>query len=354
MDKKNNNVGTKMSDDYNNSGKIQTKFGNLLVDELSKTIKEININNPERLQNNNEPFIICDLGCSLGLSSIQFLQEIFTEIRKINKNLPIEVYLEDTPFNDFSLTLKTVNENLKEFSGVKYHTLPISFYEKLFPANSVDLFYSSFAMNWLPGCPFSQNQLIYACDNNKEFQPDYDKMESYINNCWGTQMELRNTELKPNGRILVNIPLIELDPTKSANVLLKYRLAKKVVNNVLSNYGCTELSDQMSIPLSFNSEKNLRETSKNKINITDIVKVESGQRNADREQYAAEYSVFFTSFTFGIYKDALSKKFKAIEVEEILANIKNQWKEALLKIDNFYYPSRCVVKGRKLRDMSKF
>ena len=144
----------------------------------------------------------------IRLSSVQFLKAVLSELKKINPVLPIEVYLEDSTLNGFDLTLKTVTSELLQFTGVLYHSLPKSFYEKLFPNSSVDLFFSSFAMNYLPDTPFNQsNQLLYACDGDKDFKKDYVNMESYINNCWKQQMELRSEELKPNGKILVHIPV---------------------------------------------------------------------------------------------------------------------------------------------------
>ena len=68
----------KMSDDYNTSGIIQYRLGRALSEELISTITEMNSKNPERFKNIYEPFIICDLGCSLGHSTVQFLKPIFT------------------------------------------------------------------------------------------------------------------------------------------------------------------------------------------------------------------------------------------------------------------------------------
>ena len=329
----------KMSDDYNKSSSIQFNDGLPLVNELTKAIQEMNLQNPDRFKNNSDAFIICDLGCSMGLSSVQFLKAVLTEIKKINPALPIEVYLEDTPFNDFDLALKTVTAGLQEFTGVKYQALPKSFYEKLFENSSVDLFFSSYALHWLPEALFPQDeQFLYVCDDDKIIQKDYVKMEKYINDCWKQKMHLRAEELKPNGKFLFHVPFTGSDHHYNPKSIVKFRIARQAFNKVLQNNSCFELSNQMYIPATLINEHHLQEHTKVDFVIEDIVKLGSIPCiYKDTEEFLDVTCGYIKSYTFGIIKSVLAKNLKPEQVEKILSETIESWRKDLLQVENDDY-----------------
>jgi len=334
-------VEIQMSDDYNKVGKIQYIMGDSLVNELINTIKDIHLKFPQRLLNNNEPFIICDLGCSLGHTSTKFLRAIFEEVKNINKDLPIEVYLEDTPFNNFEMTLKVVKEALNDFSGITYNALPKSFYESLFPESIVDLFYSSFAMHWLTNCSFPQNQLVYYCDGDKESQPDYDNMESFICNCWKQQMDLRTNELKPGGYLITQVPVINTNSELALKYIQKYRIGKKLFDSVLINNNCSKLIEKVCIQTCNFNEKLLRENVSKNMMINRYTNVETEKQvySDDLKINAIEIADFLKSYTFGIFRSILLKSINESQVEKILLETENCWKEEFskLKLDSTIY-----------------
>lgn len=160
-------------------------------------------------------------------------------------------------------------------------------------------------------------------------------------------MLFRGDELRPHGKIVVQIPLIYPDPKITSKILLNYRMAKEVILKVLQKYNCLELSDKMYIPLAFNNEKNIVDNIGEKLLIDKINKFETFNRKTEDIKKSAQiYAEFLKSFTFGIFKGALTKNGKEGEAEKILSEITNGWREELEKVVNeMFTPIRVVIKA---------
>lgn len=67
---------------------------------------------PERFEDIDTPFVIAEFGCATGAASTIPLKAIISAVRKIQPEMPIQVFLNDLPENHHSLVIQTVTEGL--------------------------------------------------------------------------------------------------------------------------------------------------------------------------------------------------------------------------------------------------
>lgn len=112
------------------------------------------------------PFAIADLGCSCGDNTLFIVDVIIKHLSKRYEALRLEppefqAYFSDLPSNDFNtlfqllppLSVKgSLEECLAGDDGSRsYYAagVPGSFYRRLFPAKSINVFHSAFSLHWL-------------------------------------------------------------------------------------------------------------------------------------------------------------------------------------------------------------
>lgn len=128
---------------------------------LRDTLDKVQLNSPEI------PFVIADLGCSCGSNTIFIIDVIVEHMSKryeAEGQEPPEfsAFFSDLPSNDFNTLFQllpplanngcgSMEECLASNSHRNYFAagVPGSFYRRLFPARSVDVFYSAFSLHWL-------------------------------------------------------------------------------------------------------------------------------------------------------------------------------------------------------------
>ena len=97
-------------------------------------------------------YIVSDLGSAGGVNAIQLLRYIENILQQCHEIRPIEYYFEDLPTSDFSTLVKTIHD-----SNISDQFFPRcigkSFYEKLFPSNSIHLCLSYITLHWLRSAP---------------------------------------------------------------------------------------------------------------------------------------------------------------------------------------------------------
>ncbi|WCJ37374.1 S-adenosyl-L-methionine-dependent methyltransferases superfamily protein [Euphorbia peplus] len=106
-----------------------------------------------------------DMGCSSGPNTLLPLWEIVqTMDYKFNKNPPmLQFFLNDLPGNDFNTIFTSLlpdfYQKLKTEKGNKFKNcfvaaMPGSFYQSLFPPNSLHFVFSSYSLHWCSQVPY--------------------------------------------------------------------------------------------------------------------------------------------------------------------------------------------------------
>lgn len=106
--------------------------------------------------------VIADLGCSSGPNTTLVVSEFIKIVSNICKKLgnqspEFQVFFNDLPGNDFNAifrSLPRVQEKLRKQMGSGggpcfFTGVPGSFYGRLFPSESVNIFHSSYSLQWL-------------------------------------------------------------------------------------------------------------------------------------------------------------------------------------------------------------
>lgn len=112
------------------------------------------------------PFVVVDLGCSCGSNTINVVDVIIKHVMKRYEALgwqppEFSAFFSDLPSNDFNTLFQLLppvanyGVSMEECLAADNHRsyfaagVPGSFYRRLFPARSVDVFHSAFSLHWL-------------------------------------------------------------------------------------------------------------------------------------------------------------------------------------------------------------
>nr|CAD70190.1 carboxyl methyltransferase [Bixa orellana] len=165
--------------------------------------------------------VIADLGCSSGPNTFLAVSELVDAVgefrKKATRNSPeIQTNLNDLPRNDFNTLFRSVDkfnqkakavdeDNIYFVSGV-----PGSFYNRLFPSESIHFIHSSYARHWLSQVPKGRTNdaglernkgNIYIANSSpqsvwkaylRQFQTDFANF-----------LKIRSRENKPGGRMVL-------------------------------------------------------------------------------------------------------------------------------------------------------
>ena len=139
---------------YNDSATVQLSSHDITREALQDSLTRILCcKSSEKPQNTLR---IADLGSAGGVNAIQLLRYVEGILHEKGEHLrPIEYYFEELPTSDFNELIKTIHAtNLSD----QFYPMFIgkSFYEKLFPPSSVDLFLSYITLHWLSKIPGNQ------------------------------------------------------------------------------------------------------------------------------------------------------------------------------------------------------
>ncbi|KAK7394706.1 hypothetical protein VNO78_15241 [Psophocarpus tetragonolobus] len=109
---------------------------------------------------------VADLGCSVGPNALLVISNIIDIVHMtctcLNREPPtFQFYLNDLFGNDFNTIFKSLPDFYKRLQEDKGHksgsyfinATPGSFYGRLFPNNSINLFHSSYSLHWLSQDP---------------------------------------------------------------------------------------------------------------------------------------------------------------------------------------------------------
>lgn len=150
------------------------------------------------------PLIIADYGSSEGKNSLTPLGSALDQLasRDDGSGLIVCVVHTDLPGNDFSSLFETVADDPGTYArpGVFTFAAGRSFYQQLFPANTVSAGWSATAVVWLSHtpCPLPDHLFSYAASG----QARQTWREAAAED-WNTFLRMRATELRSGGEMVV-------------------------------------------------------------------------------------------------------------------------------------------------------
>ncbi|KAL0000718.1 hypothetical protein SO802_014499 [Lithocarpus litseifolius] len=159
--------GGKGETSYANNSQAQARHARSMLHLLEETLDWVQLNSPE------VPFVVVDLGCSSGDNTIYIVNVIIKHMTKRYEALGQEppefsAFFSDLPSNDFNTLFQLLpplanygGGSMEECLAADNHRsyfvagVPGSFYQRLFPAKSIDVFHSAFSLHWLSQVPES-------------------------------------------------------------------------------------------------------------------------------------------------------------------------------------------------------
>jgi hypothetical protein len=152
------------------------------------------------------PIVIADYGASTGHNSLLPIGAAIAVLRKRTRTEhSILVTHTDVPDNDFTALFRTLSDDpdtyLKKDHASFASAVGRSFYSQILPSNSVNLGWSSWAIQWLsrvPGPVPDHVQVAYSRD--EEVRTAYARQAAHD---WHEFIAFRGRELCPGGRLVV-------------------------------------------------------------------------------------------------------------------------------------------------------
>ena len=137
---------------YNTAATVQLVAHVLTMPALKGCISRILKSHPVSGNTTSPILRISDLGSAGGINAIRLLQYIEKLLNDHNESRPVEYFFEDLPTSDFNELIGTIHKsNISD----QFHPMCVgkSFYEKLFPSNSIHLSLSYITLHWLRQFP---------------------------------------------------------------------------------------------------------------------------------------------------------------------------------------------------------
>jgi hypothetical protein len=153
-----------------------------------------------------QPIVIADYGASTGHNSLVPVCAAIAVLRKRTRpEHSILVAHTDVAENDFTVLFQTLDDDpdsyLKKDAASFASAIGRSFYTQILPSNSVNLGWSSWAVQWLGKVPApvpDHLQVSYSGDEN--VKAAYAKQAAFD---WHEFVAFRGRELSPGGRLVV-------------------------------------------------------------------------------------------------------------------------------------------------------
>ncbi|KAL5722413.1 hypothetical protein ACHQM5_005936 [Ranunculus cassubicifolius] len=164
-------------------------------------------------------FTMADLGCSSGPNSLLVIASIIDAIReqaqKLGSPLPeFHAFLNDLVGNDFNTLFQFIQyfyEETRKNEGANFPqcfvaAVPGSYYQRLFPSNSLFFVHSCYSVHFLSQVPLgieSNNENIYIAKTSPPCV-----LKAYLNqfqNDFSTFLRLRSEEMVEGGRMVLTL-----------------------------------------------------------------------------------------------------------------------------------------------------
>nr|AMJ39530.1 SABATH methyltransferase 6 [Bixa orellana] len=198
---------------YANNSRLQ-----MLVLLKTRPFLEASIKDMFRNSDSNGALLRClkvaDLGCSSGPTAFMVISEIIKSIYGIcqqqHHKLPeVQTFLNDLPANDFNAIFASVPafcEGLKRELGADCHIsgVPGSFYDRLFPSNTLQFIHSSYSLHWLSKVPENLENNKRNINMGRTSPPNvFRAYAEQFKKDFSKFLGLRSQEIMPGGRMLL-------------------------------------------------------------------------------------------------------------------------------------------------------
>ena len=153
-----------------------------------------------------QPIVIADYGASTGHNSLLPICAAVAVLRKRTRpEHSVLVAHTDVADNDFTVLFQTLEEDpdsyLKKDAASFASAVGRSFYTQILPSNSVNLGWTSWAIQWLSRIPATvPDHLLVAYSADEDVKAAYAKLAAFD---WHEFVAFRGRELCPGGRVVV-------------------------------------------------------------------------------------------------------------------------------------------------------
>ncbi|AET00606.1 putative indole-3-acetate O-methyltransferase [Medicago truncatula] len=230
--------GGKGEASYANNSQAQAIHAKSMIHFLRETLDKVKLGGGGGGGGGGDKaFVVADLGCSCGSNTINVVNVIINHINKryeaLGCNPPeFSAYFSDLPSNDFNTLFQllpplangvSMEECLAADNQRSYFVagVPGSFYRRLFPARSVDVFHSAFSLHWLSKIPESVlDKKSIAYNKGKVFihganESTANAYKRQFKTDLASFLSARSVEMKREGSMfLVCLGRTSVDPTE--------------------------------------------------------------------------------------------------------------------------------------------
>ena len=156
-----------------------------------------------------QPIVIADYGAATGHNSLKPMSAAIKALRRRTRHdHAILVAHTDVPDNDFTALFRTLADDQDSYLNHDTASFPSaigrSFYSQILPSNTVNLGWSSWAVQWLSripaGAPEFSDHVQVAYSKNAEARAAYAHQAATD---WNDFVAFRGRELAPDGRLVV-------------------------------------------------------------------------------------------------------------------------------------------------------
>nr|ABV91100.1 cinnamate/p-coumarate carboxyl methyltransferase 1 [Ocimum basilicum] len=250
--------GGKGEDSYDNNSKMQEQHARSVLHLLMEALDGVGLSSVAA-----GAFVVADLGCSSGrnaINTMEFMINHLTEHYTVAAEEPPEfsAFFCDLPSNDFNTLFQLLPPS--DGSSGSYFTAGVagSFYRRLFPAKSVDFFYSAFSLHWLSQIPKEVMEKGSAAYNegrvtiNGAKESTVNAYKKQFQSDLGVFLRSRSKELKPGGSMfLMLLGRTSPDPADQGAWILTFSTRYQDAWNDLVQEGLisSEKRDTFNIPI---------------------------------------------------------------------------------------------------------
>ncbi|TYJ02694.1 hypothetical protein E1A91_A13G247200v1 [Gossypium mustelinum] len=206
---------------------------------------------------------VADLGCATGPNTFFPTCEIVDIVTRICQEAhcespELQVFLNDLPQNDFNTVFKSV----PSFNGRPCFIAGVagSFYQRLFPTNSIHFVHSSYSLHWLSKVPgeVENKRNVYIAKSNP---PNVSKAYfEQIRNDFSSFLRFRFEEMITGGRMLLTFVGRSItDPTSKDCCAIWGLFTKSLLDLMAEGLVCESDVDSFNVPYYHPCKEEVRE-----------------------------------------------------------------------------------------------